>query len=233
MIIIGGSSGMGLAIAQACAKQEAAVVICGRSQEKLEKAVRSIGGKIETAVLDISDETAVEAFFKAQDAFDHLITPGAEISAGPFTNFPVEEAKRSFQIKFWGQYCAARSALSKIRKGGSIIFFSGVYGRRPSPGVPNMASINAAIEGLGRALAVELGPAEIRVNVISPGLIHTPAIDTLPSPLKENMFQEFSEKTALKRIGLPEEAAQAAIYLMTNPYVTGTTLFIDGGYVLN
>lgn len=221
---------MGLAIAQAAAKQGANVTICSRSQERLAKAAECIEEKVETAVLDISDEPALEAFFEKIEPFDHLITPGAEIGSGPFTNLPVDEAKKSFEIKFWGQYCAARCALAKIKKGGSIIFFSGVYGRRPSPGAPNMAAINAAVEGLGRALAVELGPV-VRVNVISPGLVQTPAIDALPAPLKEQMVDEFSNKTALKRIGLPQEAAEAALYLMRNSYVTGTTLYVDGGYV--
>jgi len=222
---------MGLCIAQAVAGLGGEVVICGRSQERLDHAARSIKGKVSTEVLDISDAGALQAFFDKQLPFDHLITPGARIAAGPFLDYPIEDAKASFEIKFWGQYSAARYATPKIREGGSIIFFSGVYGRRPSAGAPNMASINAAIEGLARALAVELGPA-IRVNVISPGLIHTPAIDALPPQLKEKMFHEFSNKTALKRVGKPEEAALAALYLMTNSYVTGSTLFVDGGYVL-
>jgi NAD(P)-dependent dehydrogenase (short-subunit alcohol dehydrogenase family) len=230
IIIIGGSSGMGLVTAIAATAAGAQVVIASRSRDKLEKARRTIGGDTEVMPLDVMDEAAVQAFFHRVGEFDHLTTPGNVASGGPFLTRDTAAVRADFDSKFWGQYLAAKYGAPSIRPGGSIVLFSGIYSQRPSAGVSGVAAINSAIEGLTRALAVELAP--IRVNAVSPGLVDTPIFDGMPKEAKDEMFQRFAAIAPVKRVGRPEEVAQAVLHLMANSFTTGTTLFVDGGYLL-
>jgi NAD(P)-dependent dehydrogenase (short-subunit alcohol dehydrogenase family) len=230
LVIIGGSSGMGLATAIAATAAGARVVIASRSREKLEKARAEIGGDTEALHLDIRDEAAIQAFFDQVGEFDHLTTPGSEAAGGPFLTRDSAAVRTDFDSKFWGQYLAAKYGAPLIRPGGSIVFFSGIFSQRPSAGVSGVAAINSAIEGLARALAVELAP--IRVNAVSPGLVDTPIFDHMPKEAREEMFQRFAAAAPVRRVGRPEEIAQAVLHLMANPFTTGTTLFVDGGYLL-
>ncbi|MCK9375727.1 MAG: SDR family oxidoreductase [Syntrophobacterales bacterium] len=231
IVIIGGSSGMGLATAKAAVAAGARVVIASRSREKLEKALREIGDDTEALTLDIRDEAALRGFFKKVGAFDHLTTPGNEAAGGPFLTRETAAVRADFDSKFWGQYLAAKYGAPFIRPGGSMVFFAGIYSQRPSPGVSGVAAINSALEGLARGLAVELAP--IRVNAVSPGLVdNTPIFDAMPKDVRDEMFQHYAAATPLNRAGQPEEIAQTVLYLMTNTLTTGTTLYVDGGYTL-
>ncbi|HEY9073580.1 MAG TPA: SDR family oxidoreductase, partial [Desulfobaccales bacterium] len=115
--------------------------------------------------------------------FDHLATPGSTIHGGPFLSLDSASARADFQSKFWGQYLAAKYGVPRLRPGGSIVFFAGMWSQRPPAGVATVAAINGAIEALTRALAVELAP--IRVNAVSPGLIDTPIYAGIPAAQKE------------------------------------------------
>ena len=147
LVIIGGSSGMGLATAIAATAAGAQVVIAGRSPEKLETARRQVGGDTEALPLDVRDEAAVRAFFDRLGEFDHLTTPGSEAAGGPFLTRDTAAVRADFDSKFWGQYLAAKYGAPRIRPGGSIVLFSGIYSQRPSAGVSGVAAINSAIEG--------------------------------------------------------------------------------------
>jgi NAD(P)-dependent dehydrogenase (short-subunit alcohol dehydrogenase family) len=206
------------------------VVIASRSRDKLEKARHTIGGATEVMPLDVMDEAAVQTFFHRVGEFDHLTTPGNVASGGPFLTRDTAAVRADFDSKFWGQYLAAKYGAPFIRPGGSIVLFSGIYSQRPSTGVSGVAAINSALEGLARALAVELAP--IRVNAVSPGLVDTPIFDYMPKEAKDEMFQRFAAVAPVKRVGRPEEVAQAILHLMANSFTTGTTLFVDGGYLL-
>jgi NAD(P)-dependent dehydrogenase (short-subunit alcohol dehydrogenase family) len=230
LVIIGGSSGMGLATAIAATAAGARVVIAGRSQEKLEKARGEIGGATEAFPLDVRDEAAVKAFFARVGEFDHLATPGSQVGDGPFLARDTALVRADFDSKFWGQYLAAKYGAPLMRPGGAIVLFAGIYSQRPSGGVAGLAAINSAIEGLARALAVELAP--IRVNAVSPGLVDAPIFTGMPEAAKEEMFQGYAAAAPLKRVGRPQEIAQAVLHLMANPFTTGTTLYVDGGYTL-
>ena len=230
IVIIGGSSGMGLATAKAATAAGAQVVIASRSRDKLEKARGEIGGDTQALTLDVRDEAAIKAFFDEVGQFDHLATPGNEAAGGPFLTRDTAAVRTDFDSKFWGQYLAAKYGAPLMRPGGSIVLFSGIYSQRPSPGVSGVAAINSALEGLARALAVELAP--IRVNAVSPGLVDTPIFDYMPKEAKDEMFQRFAAAAPVKRVGRPEEVAHAVLYLMASPLTTGTTLFVDGGYTL-
>lgn len=230
IVIIGGSSGIGLAVAKMASSKGAAVVIAGRSRERLEKAMAEIGGNVEAYQLDVTNRDELESFFDRIGEFDHLTTPAADTSAGPFLELSIEEARRVFESKFWGQYIAARYAVPNIRQGGSIVLFAGIYAQRPPAGSLPIPAINGAIEALGRALAVELAP--LRVNVVSPGLIDTPAYAGMPPEQREAIFKQAAESLPIGRVGRPEDIAHTVIYLMTNTFTTGSTLYPDGGYTL-
>ena len=230
LVIIGGTSGIGLATAKAAAARGAQVVIGGRHYDKLEKAKQEIGGAVEGLTLDVSDEGEIKAFFEWVGKFDHLATPGSTIHGGPFLSLDSASARADFQSKFWGQYLAAKYGAPRLRPGGSMVFFAGMWSQRPPAGVATVAAINGAIEALARALAVELAP--IRVNAVSPGLIDTPIYAGLPAAQKEAAFKGFAAAAPVKRVGRPEEVAQTVLYLMTNTFTTGSTLYVDGGYLL-
>ena len=230
VVIIGGSSGIGLATAKAAAAEGAQVVIASRSEEKLRKATAEIKGKVESIPVNMLEESSVKALFDRVGALDHLATPGSEAVMGPFLGLEIGAAKAAFDSKFWGQYLAAKYGAPKLRPGGSITLFSGAYSQRPGRGATLLCAINSAVEGLGRALAVELSP--IRVNVVSPGLVDTPIYSAMPEEKRNAMFNAVAGANLVKRIGKAEDIAETVLYLMRNGYTTGSTLYVEGGIML-
>lgn len=230
IIVIGGSSGIGLATAKMAGAEGATVIIASRSEEKLRKAADQIQGRVETITVNVMDENSIKSLFDKVGDFNHLATPGSEAPMGPFLQMDTRTARAGFDSKFWGQYLAAKYGAPRIRAGGSITFFAGVWSQKPVPGSSVITAINSAIEGLGRSLAMELAP--IRVNTVSPGIVDTPMYAGMAPDEKEAMFKEVVVSVPVKRIGKPEDIAQAVLYLMRNGYTTGSTLYIDGGTAL-
>ena len=217
---------MGLAAAKMLVSLGHEVVIASRSKEKLEKAKAAIG-KVETYALDVMREGDVAQFFGSVGPFDHLVLTAAAFVMGPFLKLPLEEAKRFFDSKFWGQYLAAKHGAPHIRKGGSITLFCGGAGQKPFMHFSVGSAINAAIEGLTRALALELAP--IRVNAISPGTVVTPVWDVMPEEERLKAFAESAKQLPVKRVGQPEDIAQAVAYLVQCGFATGSIVYVDGG----
>jgi len=230
VVIIGGSSGIGLATAQAAAAAGAYVLIAGRSQEKLQRAAMEIEGDVDTHLLDVTREGEVEEFFASLGTLDHLVTTAAAGGKGLFLETESSAVRDVFESKFWGQYHAAKYAAPRINAGGSITLFAGVASRKPLPGLVAYAAVNGAIEGLCRTLALELAP--IRVNAVSPGIVMTPAYEAMPDHEPRAMFESLAEKLPAKRIGRPEDIAQTVLYLIANGYTTGTVISVDGGHRL-
>jgi NAD(P)-dependent dehydrogenase (short-subunit alcohol dehydrogenase family) len=228
-VVIGGSSGMGLAIAQACYEKGEEVIIASRSLDKLKKAQKQIGS-VQIHVLDATQEKELSQFFSSLGYLDHLVTTAADFVQGPFTEMTLETAKRLFDSKFWSQYLAAKQASPYLRKGGTITFFSGAAAQKPIPHFASGCAINAAIEGLARALAVELSP--IRVNVISPGTIVTPVWDSVPEKERLAAFAAAAQELPVKRVGQPEDIARAVRYLIECGFATGSVVYVDGGFRL-
>lgn len=229
IVIIGGTSGIGLATAKAAVQDGGYVIIASRSSLRLEAARKEIGSPIDARPLDMTNEDLVREFFNIVGPIDHLVVTASSVKNGPFRELPTQVATDSMKSKFWGPYLAVKHA--SINSSGSIVLFSGILSRRPFPGMAMLAAINAAVEALGRALAVELSP--IRVNVISPGLVQgTGAYDGMPPGAREGMFRAWAERSLLKRVGNPEDIARTVIHLMTNPYMTGTVIDVDGGGLL-
>ena len=228
VVIIGGSSGMGLAIAKEAVDAGADVTIAGRSQAKLDQARQAIAGDVATCTVDLSDEQSVKRLFSQIGSLDHFVVTGSSVKTGPLRELPLADARASMDNKFWGQYLAARYA--QIRPKGSITLFSGILSRRPSAGLAGLAAINAAVEALGRALAVELAP--IRVNVVSPGLTDTPAYAGMPDDARRGMFAAAAKRLLVGRIGRPEDIASLVLELMCNSFMTGVVVDVDGGGLL-
>lgn len=226
VVVIGGSSGMGLALAKKASQSNARVVIAGRSRDKLTSAAEQIGGEVHWQVVDTTIEASVIDLFERLGSVDHLVIPGSSVKTGPLRDLSLTDGQFSMQSKFWGPYLCAKHA--RVNPGGSIVFFSGILSRRPGQSDAVLASVNAAVEALGRALAKELAP--VRVNVISPGLTAgTGAYLNMPEAAREEMYNSVSRRLPVGRVGRPEDIADAALMLMTNGFITGVVLDVDGG----
>ncbi|CAM3951633.1 short-chain dehydrogenase [Bacillus luti] len=225
IVIIGGSSGIGLATATEAIKQGTHVIIAGRSEEKLKVAKKLINSNhLQTYVLDNQNKEQLQNFFEKIGNFDHLFTPGASYTLGPITATD-DIAESSFIGKFWPQYYAVKYAIPFLSNSGSIVLMSGAFSQRPLKGAPAYGACNGAIESLGKALAVELAP--IRVNVVSPGTIQR------ENEQKENRlaaYESYKSLSLVKRPGHNNEIAHTVLYLMQNSFTTGNVLFPDGGY---
>lgn len=181
--------------------------------------------------IDNKNEQELEKFFKIIGSFDHLFTPGASYVRGAITASS-DVARSCFIGKFWPQYFAVKYALPFLSKSGSIVLMSGAYSQRPGDDGASYAACNGAIECLGKALAVELAP--IRVNVVSPGTVETPFTwEGVEKEKRLQAYEDYKKLCLLKKTGTPEDIAQTVIYLMTNKFTTGSTLFPDGGYTLH
>jgi NAD(P)-dependent dehydrogenase (short-subunit alcohol dehydrogenase family) len=231
VVIIGGSSGMGLATARAAAAAGAAVTIGSADPERLKTALASLPATSDGAVLDASVEADVAAFLSRAGEVDHLVyTANTPPRPRLLADLPLSEARQAFEVPFWGAVAAVKHAAPRIRPGGSIVLTSGTIGVRPMPGAALAASGAGAIEALARGLAVELAP--VRVNAVRPGAIRTPMYDLLPEPQREAVFAAVAERTLTKTVGEADQIAAAHLYLMENRYVTGTILTVDGGSTL-
>ncbi|MGO4325763.1 SDR family oxidoreductase [Cupriavidus sp. 2TAF22] len=226
VLVVGGSSGIGLAAASAFAAHGARVTIASRSKEKVDAAARGIGaGRVSGAVIDITDDASVEQFMRGAEAWDHVVISAAQTPTGGVRQLPLGDAYAAMNSKFWGAYRVAR--LVPVRPGGSLTLVSGFLSVRPSKSSVLQGAINAALESLGRGLAVELSP--VRVNTVSPGLIATPLWDKLDAAAREAMYKSAGERLPAQRVGRPEDVANAIIYLAGTGYATGSTVLVDGG----
>lgn len=231
VVIIGGSSGMGLATARAAAAAGAAVTIASGSRDRLDAALAGLPDDCTGVVADTRSETAVAALFAEVGELDHLVfTAGDAASPRPLRDLPLDQARQLFEVRFWGSVSAVRHAVPRLRPGGSIALTSGTVGVRPVPGAALAASGAGAIEGLARGLAVELAP--VRVNVVRPGAIRTPMWDQVPETQREAVFTRLADRTLTGTIGTADQIAAAHLYLMENQFVTGTVLTVDGGSIL-
>jgi NAD(P)-dependent dehydrogenase (short-subunit alcohol dehydrogenase family) len=231
VVIIGGSSGMGLATAAAAAAAGAKVTIASSGQSRLDAALAALPDGCGGVVVDARSEASVAEAFAQIGELDHLVyTAGDGVVPRPLAQVPLDEARRLFDVRFWGAVAAVRHAAPRIKAGGSVVLTSGTVAVRPSAGAALVAGGAAAIEGLTRGLAVELAP--VRVNAVRPGAVRTPMWNAVPEPQRSALFGALAGRTITKTVGEPDQIAAAHLYLMGNRFVTGTVLAVDGGAVL-
>lgn len=219
VLVAGGSSGIGLAIARLAHKNGAHVIIASRNAMKQNDRLMDLVDKtIETHSLDITSDESVYGLFQTVRSIDYLvITVRPEIKSCLFLEGEIREAKQAFDTKFWGTYRLIRAAQPHFRQYGSITVTTGIAGEKVYKGASTMAIINSATETLCRSLAVELAP--LRVNAVSPGFVE-------PKPSE---VQEYAGQFPSKRLASVNDVAMAYLYLMINPYATGAITVVDGG----
>ncbi len=210
--VIGGGSGIGAAVARLAADAGAEVLTAGRS------------GRGAAAVVDVTDDASVAGYFAGAGKLDHVVVSVSTAMPGRLVAWDWAAMRAAFETKYWGALRVARAAAPRMAAGGSILLISGVASRRAVAGMENLTPLNAAVEGLVRALAAELAP--LRVNGIAPGLIDTPYWDG-----HAEMLAQAGAALPLGRAGRGEDCGRAALYLFTSDWVTGTVLDVDGGFL--
>jgi NAD(P)-dependent dehydrogenase (short-subunit alcohol dehydrogenase family) len=231
IVILGGSSGIGLATAKAAKAEGARVVITGRSRERLEAARSELGGEVQAVSLNAADEQGTQSLFEDLKTVDHIFVTAATVTLGGGLARTTEALRLGMDTRFWGSIYAAKYGAPKMTAGGSITFTSGTSAWRPIPGSGGVGSASCgAVEALARSLAVDLAP--IRVNTIAPGLIDTPLIADVLGEAAGAIIASEAKRLPVRRVGSGEDIAEAVLFLMKNGFTTGITLTVDGGRTL-
>jgi NAD(P)-dependent dehydrogenase (short-subunit alcohol dehydrogenase family) len=234
VLIVGGSSGMGFALAKSCLEAGSIVTIVGRNETKLRRARQELGEteSLHTIAADIAQENQVVDLFKRIGHLDHIVSTAADIE-GAYELLPalkLEAAQRVVESKFYGPLLLAKHGSPLLSPTGSITFVSGIAAYRPAVRGSVVAAVNAALEGLVRALAVELAP--IRVNAVSPGWVDTSIWEFVAGDKKDATLSAMAKRLPVGRVGTPDDIADAIGFLMGNTFTTGTTLHVEGGHRL-
>lgn len=234
ILIVGGGSGMGLALARRCVEAGAEIVIAGRGEDRLQQAREDLGNPpgLEVAVVDIAREDQVAELFARIGGLDHIVSTAADIE-GAYRLLPeldLKAAQRAVDSKLFGPLLLAKHGAPRLAVNGSMIFVSGIAAYRPAARGSVVAAVNAALEGLVRALAVELAP--VRVNAVSPGWVDTTIWAQVAGDRKTEMLAAMAERLPVGRIGQPDDIADAIFFLIGNGFTTGTTLHVEGGHRL-
>jgi NAD(P)-dependent dehydrogenase (short-subunit alcohol dehydrogenase family) len=231
-VIVGGTSGIGLATARRLADLGMKVTIAGRDKQRLAAAREALAGKAEALPLDAADKAQVGDFFHTIGAFDHLVLAlGSGRGFGPFATLDLGEVRRGFEEKVWPHLSCAQAALPTIRKDGSITFISAVSAEMAAPGTAGLAAANGALTVVTPILAAELRP--LRVNAVTPGVVDTPWWDFVGAEQRQAVFADYAGKSPVGRVGTPDDIAGAIAFLIANSFVTGHVLTCDGGLRLS
>ena len=228
IVILGGTSGFGLATTQAAATEGAEVIIASSNINRVNKALETLPANSKGYAVNLTGEQQVQELFGKIGAFDHLVfTAGETIPLTALDTIDLNETKTLFNLRFWGAIMAAKYGSGYINKGGSITLTNGIVGIRPWKGWSIAASICGAIESLTRSLAVELAP--IRVNAVCAGMVNTNLWSNIPEAERQAMFAQTGAQLPVGRIGEAEDIAQTYLYLMKQQFGTGQILVVDGG----
>ncbi len=230
VLVVGGTSGLGLATAKRLRGEGARVAVVGRDGDKVAAAGSTLGPDVVTGALDAADEDALGAYAQQLDVIDHVVSFTGLQPAAPIAEADHETFVSAFDARVWAARNCCVVAAPRMPTDGSFTFCSGVSAHRPRPGRSPGAVATAALESFARAMAVELAP--IRVNAICPGPFDTEVLRRAMGPDHEAAIARLEASLPLGRIGRPEEIAHAILFLMTNTYTTGITLRVDGGALL-
>jgi NAD(P)-dependent dehydrogenase (short-subunit alcohol dehydrogenase family) len=229
VLVIGGSSGIGLATARLARANGALVILTARDPDRLHRVGRELGASI--AAFDATDFDRLGRFFDALPApVDHLLVTGPGPSSAPLAAFELEAGRRELEARLLLPLEVARHAAPTVRPGGTLLFLGGTGGRRPAPGRSLIAALTAALAALTRTLALELAP--VRVNLLAAGFVDTPRSAALLGDQLEARREQLRNSLPIGRVVGPADVAALAVHLMTNTAVTGATFDIDGGQQL-
>jgi NAD(P)-dependent dehydrogenase (short-subunit alcohol dehydrogenase family) len=231
IVILGGTSGIGLATAERAAADGATVIVASSSAERIDAALERLPASAEGYTVDVRREEQVRDLFNRLGSFDHLaFTAGETLKIGAIEDTDLEAARLGLDVRLWGAYAAVKHAVAHLRPGGSIVLSSGIAGTRPEPDWTVAASICGALDALTRALAVELAP--IRVNAVAPGVVRSDLWRQMSEEDRSAMYDSLSEALPVGRVGEVGDIAHTFLYLMRNGYSSGTIVTVDGGSVL-
>jgi NAD(P)-dependent dehydrogenase (short-subunit alcohol dehydrogenase family) len=233
VVILGGTAGIGLATARAALAQDAEVIITARKEDELAEVTHQLGKGLQTACLDAMQADQLVSFFAGIHQLDHLVL---SLSAGPagvgsIRTLSLVELRNGFEGKFWPFIGALQASLPHLRAHGSITFVSAASAGAPLIGTAGFAAINGAINAMVPGLAVELRP--LRVNAVAPGLVDTRFWSVLPEKERAAMLAQYAKATPVGRNASADDVAHAIVSLMSNGFVTGVVLPVDGGLSLS
>ena len=227
VLVVGGSSGIGLQTAVLCQSQGAEVTIVGRSRDKLDAAERLLKHNVSAYSFDAKDDGAVASFFDKQAAFDHVVICAAVFKRGSVRDCDVDTAKSIMEDKFWIHYRVSHYA--KINESGSLLIVGGNRSEKFTLQTGLLSIMQASLEAMAKQLVLELAP--IRVNLVSPGVTATPIHNEVfgGEDKKQEVYKKIGEGLPVKRIGRAEEIAALIVHVLLNEYINGSVLVIDGG----
>ena len=230
VVVVGGTSGIGLAITQLAAARGAKVWAVGRSDKYIETAKSNSQGDITFVQADIHDAEALKNLFASIGTVNHIVgnATGANRTIAPFMQQTHEQFSEAFG-KFWGYTNLVRTGVPFLAQDGSVTLVSGTPARKCKPGMSSISCVGNAVEGLVRGIAPEIAP--IRINVVAPGTIDT-TMHSWMGDAKDERLNTMTAGQAIPRPGKPEEVAGAVLYFMSADYVTGVTIDVDGGQLL-
>ena len=225
VLVIGRERGIARAVTLAVRAEGGKVIVAGRDAEKLAKAYDDPDISAET--VDVTDEAGIAALAERIGGVDHVVSTASARARGTVGDLDHDTVLRSFDTKVLGPILLAKYFAPTMPRDGSFVLFSGATARKPSIGMLAVAATNGAVDVVTRSLAVELAP--IRVNAVSPGTIDTGAYDALGEDKKAALFAQRSAGNPARRIGTPEDIADAVVFALTNTFLTGISIGVDGG----
>ena len=229
VVVIGGSSGIGLETVRLACDMGAQVIVTARDPDRLQRVGRELG--VSTVAFDATDFERLGRFFaELSSPIDHVLVTGPGPYYAPLAEFDIEKARRDVEAHLLLPLQVARNAASKVRAGGTLLFMGGTGGRRTAPGLALISALTAAGPAITRNLALELAP--IRVNMIAAGFVDTPLSATILGDHLEERREQLRATLPIRRVVGPADIAALAVHLMTNTAVTGATFDIDGGQQL-
>jgi NAD(P)-dependent dehydrogenase (short-subunit alcohol dehydrogenase family) len=226
VVVVGGSSGIGLATAELARHEGAEVVIASRNKDRLMPAADRIGAR--PIVVDVTEDDSVAALFRACGPVDHVVVTAAQLRTGPVKTVPMADVRATMEGKFWGAWRVAREA--QINAGGSLTLVTGLLSVKPRMNSAIIAAANGALESLARSLALELAP--VRVNAVSPGIIDTPIRAAMPEEARREMLAKTAAALPVGRVGVGEDIARQILAFMTIGFATGSIVYVDGGAII-
>ena len=226
-IVFGGTSGIGLSATQMLSDKGAHVIALSRNPEK----VRNVPKNVTTKKMNVLDRDALEQFFQEVGEYDILVNSatGGARAVGPFLSMDLDGYRASFD-KLWGYTNVVRYGTKHLKDNGNIVLVSGSPARKCRPGQIAISSVGGAVEAFARGIAPEIAPK--RINIVSPGIIDTP-MSPLQGKEREDYYKNTTSNNLIPRAGTPDEVATGIIFAIENEFITGTTIDIDGGWLIS